>query len=208
MDLNRFFEDLASQKPVPGGGSASCVSAAMAVSLMEMVAQLSIGRGSDKIAEEQLKDIFHGLGKIKAHLFELAEEDAKGYQKVINAFKLPKSTEEEIKIRKKAIQKAFEDAIASPLTLMKTTVDLLDWNVYILEHGNKNAFSDAGVAFYLLEVAFEGGKMNVLINLSSIHESTVKHVYTSEISDLENSFNAKKRLVETQMKDWATPILE
>jgi len=207
MDLNQFFDDLASQKPVPGGGSASCVAATMAVALLEMVIQLSIGRGNEETIDEQFKNILQELGKIKTRLFELAEEDAKGYQEVMDTFKLPKGTKQEIEYRKDAIRKAFEGAISSPLTLMETAVDLLEWNAFILEHGNKNAFSDAGVAFYLIQVAYEGGKMNVLINLDSIHDPSLKNSYLKRVMKIENSFNTNKQKVENQVQPWMAAII-
>ncbi len=209
MDLNRFFNDLASQKPVPGGGSASCVAAAMAVALMEMVARLSAGREDNPgDINKQLQEILGYLGVIKARLFNLAEEDAKGYRKVMEAFKLPKNTEREIADRKQFIQKAFEGAIIPPLTLMEATTELIDWNEFILKHGNRNAFSDAGVAFHLLKVAFEGGRMNVLINLGSLQNTSLKHTYLTRLSTLENSFNRKRWEVEKIIQRWINGTLD
>ena len=198
MDLNQFFEELASQKPVPGGGSASCVSAAMAAALLEMVAWLSIGRSNDESINNQFKGILSEVKEVKTHLFRLADEDAKGYLKVMEAFKLPKTTEEEKDLRKQAIQKAFEGAITTPLALLEKTLDLMEWN----------AFSDAGVAYHLIRTAFEGGKMNVLINLGSLHDSNLKNDYLNKLRDIEEKFDSKKQEIENQIKTWIDAILK
>ncbi len=206
MDLNRFFEDLASQKPVPGGGSASCVSAAMAAALLEMVIQLSIGRKNDKIIDDRFRNILEDLKNLKPRLLNLAEEDAKGYLKVMEAFKLPKGSDEEKGLRKKAIQEAFQGAIATPLALLKETLKLAEWDVFVLKNGNINAFSDAGVAYHLIRTAFEGGKMNVLINLGSLHDKTLKEGYLKELNDIEEKFNQQKQETENQIETWVTDI--
>ncbi len=202
MDLNRFFSDLASEKPVPGGGSASCVAAAMGVSLVEMVARLSVGRGEEASDEKAFTGMVEDLPAKKARLFQLAEEDAAGYRQVMRAFRLPKDTEQEKTRRKEEIQKAFEGAITPPLTLMEMVVDLLNAAGFVLERGNRNAFSDAAVAYYLFKVAFEGGRMNVLINLGSLQDASRKQFILTQLSRLEKAFDEKKRETEEMIQAW------
>ncbi len=207
MDLNKFFEDLASRKPVPGGGSASCVAAAMAAALLEMVAQLSIGRSGDETLDEQFEKILSGTRELKPRLFRLAEQDAAGYMRVMEAFKLPKNTAEEKAKRSQAIQRAFEGAIATPLALLQETLTLAQWSAYTLEKGNVNAFSDAGVAYHLIRTAFEGGKMNVLINLESLKDKEVKRGYMEKLNKLEKTFDEKRQEIEKRMETWTSKIL-
>ena len=207
MDLNSFFEALSSSRPVPGGGSASCVAAAMGVSLMEMVASLSVGRTQEASLEARLSTLSSELPGIKKRLFDLAEEDARGYQAVLEAFRLPKGTEEERNRRSEAIRKAFEGAIASPLALMETIPPLLESLIFLLEKGNQNAFSDAGVAFHLLTVAFEGGKMNVLINLDSLKEAALRNRVAERVEALTRAFSGKRREIMEKIEAWMRPIL-
>ena len=207
MDLNRFFEDLSSDRPVPGGGSASCVAAAMGVALMEMVASLSTGRNEEASVEARLTTLSANLVKSKARLFALAEEDAEGYQTVLEAFRLPKGTKEEQVARKQAIRRAFERAIASPLALMESVPPLLEQIVFLLDKGNRNAFSDVGVAFHLLTVAFEGGKMNVLINLESLNDASLRNRYGKRIDRLSQAFFEKRREISGRIEEWMRPIL-
>jgi formiminotetrahydrofolate cyclodeaminase len=206
MDLNLFFENLASEKPVPGGGSASCISAAMAASLLEMVAHLSIGRKNEPQIDEGFSNILLQLNILKPRLFRLAEEDANGYQKVMEAFKLSRNTEDEKVIRKQAIERAFEGAISTPLTLLEETINLIEWNAFTLKHGNINAFSDAGVAYHLIQTAHEGGKMNVLINLDSLHDNDAKSAYLQKLKNIEERFKIKKKEIENQIKTWMGTI--
>ncbi len=206
MDLNHFFEELASEKPVPGGGSASCIAAAEAVALLEMVVRLSVGRENEKEIDEKFTRLLEKLKTAYSYFLSLAEKDADGYQKVMESFRLPKRTETEKARRKQAIQSAFEGAIASPLELMQNATDLLRWNIFILEHGNKNAFSDAGVAFHLICVAFEGGKMNVLINVDSLHNPVKKREYIREVASLEETFTSLKHQAEKQIEKWLVSL--
>ncbi len=207
MDLNQFFEELSSSQPVPGGGSAACVAAAMGVSLMEMVTRLSIGRGRETTVEKRLATLLNDVEKIKEDLFILAEEDAKSYRAVMEAFKLPKETEEDKNRRKQAIQKALEGAIASPLTLMERINELLVWNAFLLDEGNQNAFSDAGVAFHLLTVAYEGGKMNVGINLGSLNNTSLKRQVAEKVEDLDRVFYEIKGKIVEKIEKWMRPAL-
>lgn len=207
MDLNLFFEDLASEKPVPGGGSASCVAAAMAAALIKMVALLSIERNDDETMDTRFREIIERLEEAIPRLLHLAEEDAAGYQKVMEAFRLPKNSDAEISLRRAAIQKAFEGAIATPLTLLAEALTLMDWTAFALEHGNVNAFSDAGVAYQLTRTAYEGGRMNVLINLGSLRDEGARKRYLLKLKEMETDFNTKREKIEGLITSWKDRIL-
>jgi formiminotetrahydrofolate cyclodeaminase len=204
MDLNLFFADLASDKPVPGGGSASAVSAALSASLLEMVVKLSVGKAEGEPHEIRFHEILDQLKAMGPELLLLAEKDAQGYDAVIKAFRLPKKTEEEKRTRAGAIQDAFNGAIQPPLTLMKKALYLLEFTEFILKNGNPNAFSDAGVAFYLTGVAFNGGKMNVLINLDSLKDAAARTSYLNETRRLEENFNTMGQRIEAIISGWIT----
>jgi len=204
MDLNLFFADLASDKPVPGGGSASAVSASLSASLLEMVVKLSVGKSEGESLKIRFQEILAQLKAMKSEFLSLAEKDAEGYNAVIKAFRLPKKTEEEQKMRAGAIQDAFKGAIQPPLSLMRKSLKLLEFAEFILENGNPNAFSDAGVAFYLTGVAFNGGKMNVLINLGSLKDTAARTSYLNETRRLEKEFQAMGQRIETIISGWIT----
>ena len=180
----------------------------MAASLLEMVAHLSMGRKNNPQIDKKFNHILSQLSLLKLRLFQLAEEDANGYQKVMEAFKLPKNNETEKELRRQAIEKAFEGAIATPLALLEETISLADWNAFTLKNGNINAFSDAGVAYHLIRTAFEGGKMNVLINLDSLHNDDSRRAFQNRLENIEKRFNTKKKLIENQIKIWIEAILE
>ena len=204
MDLNLFFADLASDKPVPGGGSASAVAAALSASLLEMVVKLSTGKPGGEGSENSFQKILTQMKVLRPEFLSLAEKDAQGYDAVIQAFHLPKKSEEEKNTRAGAIQDAFKGAIQPPLTLMKKSLDLLEFTEFILTNGNPNAFSDAGVAFYLAGVAFNGGKMNVLINLGSLKDAAARAAYLNETHRLEAKFLALGQRIETLISNWIT----
>src|SRR5512139_3060833 len=100
MEMKNFLDELASSSPTPGGGSASALAGAIGASLVAMVAGLSEGqRGMKEVRQRSLV--------LQRRLFRAIDEDAKGYQEVLKAFRLPKGTEREKARRTRTIQKAF-----------------------------------------------------------------------------------------------------
>ena len=172
MEIAKFLDQIASDAPTPGGGSASALAGALSASLCVMVAGLSTNRGKLKT---------HEAGKIrnKCHLAQrkltkAIEEDAQSYKDVMRAFRLPKTTESEVLHRRRMIQRALKKATKTPQVVCEHALTLLGFSKVLLLRGNPNAWSDAGVAAYLANAAMDGAVLNIRINLESIRDESFR----------------------------------
>jgi formiminotetrahydrofolate cyclodeaminase len=163
MKIGRFLEKLSSDTPTPGGGSASALAGALSASLVAMAAGLSLKKGRPK--QKEMGEIRKKALRIQKRLIRAVHEDAKSYDAVIKAFRLPKNTEGERLTRNKMIQKALQGATITPQLVCQHSAQLLDYSRTLILKGNPNAVSDAGVAAFLADAALAGGLLNIEINL-------------------------------------------
>jgi len=182
MQLERFLEALASDRPTPGGGSASALAGALSASLVAMVAGLSCkGRG---VQTREMREIRKKALAIRERLTRAIEEDAGSYEAVLKAFRLPREGERERLYRSRSIQRAYQGATVTPQKVCELSLRLLEFSKILLARGNRNAFSDTGVAAYLADTAMGGGVLNIRINLGSIRDKTFRREKERAIRDL------------------------
>lgn len=166
MSLKAFADETASESPAPGGGSISAYLGSLGASLATMVANLSSHKkGWDERWEEFSNEAEKGQ-KLKDELLKMVDLDTIAFNKIMNAFGLPKATDEEKKNRTEAINAATKYAIEVPLQVMKLSFDSLELIKAMAEKGNPNSVSDAGVAALCARSAVMGAFMNVRINAS------------------------------------------
>jgi glutamate formiminotransferase/formiminotetrahydrofolate cyclodeaminase len=172
MNLIDFANETASESPAPGGGSISAYVGALGVSLATMVANLSSHkRGWDERWEEFSKWAEKGE-KIKNDLLQLVDKDTIAFSKIMDAFSLPKNTDEEKKIRSKAIQEATRFAIEVPLEVMRKIKESTEVIGKMVEIGNPNSITDAGVGALCARAAVMGAFMNVKINIKGFSDES------------------------------------
>lgn len=170
MTLTKFAEETASESPAPGGGTIAAYSGALGAALGTMVANLSAHkRGWDDRWEEFSDYADQGQALIKELLF-LADEDTNAFNKIMNAFGLPKSTDEEKAARKAAIDNATIYAIKIPFRTMELSFKSFDLAKSMAEIGNPNSVSDAGVGALCARAAVKGAYLNVVINAQDLKE--------------------------------------
>ena len=170
LTIKEFLEKTYGKDPVPGGGSVSALCGALAASLGEMVTALTIGRKKYADVEEEMLRYAPHMEEARRKFLDFIDEDADAYQVVFDAFKLPKETEEEQKIRKEAIQKATLEAAMVPLRVAETAVGIMDTIFRIGCKGNRNAVTDACVAMMCARTAAFGAILNVRINLAGLDD--------------------------------------
>ncbi len=166
MNLKKFADETASESPAPGGGSIAAYVGTLGVSLGTMVANLSSHKKGWDERWKEFSDYAEQGQKIKAELLNLVDEDTRAFNKIMDAFGLPKSNNSEKALRKQAIQEATRYAIEIPFRVMQLSYDSFAVIKAMAETGNPNSVSDAGVGALCARSAVYGAWLNVKINAS------------------------------------------
>jgi methenyltetrahydrofolate cyclohydrolase len=176
--LAEFVNDLASDAPVPGGGSASAVAASLGAALVAMVAALSAGR--PRYAEHAATHEAAGARgrELVDRFLTMADRDAKAYADFAAVLKMPKETEAEKHARTTALRAAARVAAEVPLACVEACRELVIAAEMLAGRSNANAASDLSVASLLTEAAAKGAAANVMVNLPSVGDDT----YASEMA--------------------------
>jgi glutamate formiminotransferase / formiminotetrahydrofolate cyclodeaminase len=170
MNLREFANETASESPAPGGGSIAAYAGVLGVSLGTMVANLSSHkRGWDERWEE-FSDWAEKGQALKDELLFLVDEDTRAFNKIMDAFGMPKGSDEEKKIRHSAIQDASKYAMEIPFRVMKKSLESMEVMKAMANTGNPNSVSDAGVGVLCARTAVRGAYMNVKINAGGIDD--------------------------------------
>ncbi|OGS42357.1 MAG: hypothetical protein A3K67_07005 [Euryarchaeota archaeon RBG_16_62_10] len=166
--LESFCAELSSDRPSPGGGSASAASGAMAASLLEMVCGITRAKKSYEKHWKELDEVSGRMALKRAELVSLAEEDAEAYDKVVEAMRGRR--EKDTAGRRKAVELSLIAAAEVPIRTAGACVEVLDAALRLAEIGTRSAASDVGVAVLLAHAGLRGATMNVAINLQGISE--------------------------------------
>ena len=203
--LENYIDELSSNSPTPGGGNVAALCGLLASSLGEMVCNLTIGKKKYLSIEDEIKELKEKLCGFKQDYVQLGKLDNDAFDKVMDAFKLPKDTDEEKVLRNKAIENATIGAAEVPLKVVKTTSEVLPLLAIIAEKGNQNSVSDAGVALSLCNTAAEGAFLNVLINYSSIPTNEKAKGLYNEAVELCDRIKSESTKLLTEIKNKLMP---
>lgn len=184
-NLKEFLKETASNSPVPGGGSVAALSAGLAAALTAMVANLTIGKKGYEELEEEMTVIAKEAEKYKDLFIEYIDKDSDAFNQVMDAFKLPKETEEEKEIRKNKIQEALKNAALVPLEVARAASKIMDIIEKVVVKGNKNAVTDGAVAAMMARTATLSALYNVKINLGSIKDAEFVEKTQKEVRQIE-----------------------
>ena len=168
--INEYLEVAASSSPTPGGGNVSAVTATNAAAMVCMVANLTIGKKGYEEYQEQTKEILDKTMNVMEKLKELTQKDIDAFNKYMEAFRMPKNTDEEKEKRKQALQEAAKNATIVPLEISKACLEILVQAEKLSKFGNKMAISDVGVGAYIAEACVKAAMYSVDINLPSIKD--------------------------------------
>lgn len=182
--LQTFLDELASAEPVPGGGSVAALSGAFAASLVAMVCRLTIGKKGYEAVIYEMESILPRAQALQCELRDLVQTDSDSYTQVMSAYKLPKETDTQKEVRTRAIQDALKHASDVPLRVAERCADVLALARVVVEKGNKNAASDAGVGAVMAEAGLRGAAFNVSINLSSIKDEAYVRAHRARVAEL------------------------
>ena len=185
MSVKDFAYETASESPAPGGGSVSALVGALGAALATMVANLSAGkRGWDDRWEEFSRWAEKGQ-EVMGELLRLVDEDTRAFNRIMEAYALPKSSPEEIATRSAAIGEATLNAAQVPLETMKAAAKVLPIAEAMARDGNPNSSSDAGVASLAARAAIRGAALNVRINADSLEDRCLAEKLIKQAEEIE-----------------------
>jgi glutamate formiminotransferase/formiminotetrahydrofolate cyclodeaminase len=193
MDLRAFANETASESPAPGGGSISAYVGALGVSLGTMVANLSSHKSGWDARWEEFSNWAEKGQAIKDELIRLVDEDTNAFNKIMDAFGLPKGNDDEKKARHQAIQEASQYAIEVPFKVMMKSLESLDILKAMAETGNPNSVSDAGVGALCARTAVRGAYLNVKINASGVDDKDFTNRFLTQGAEIEQKAEALEK---------------
>jgi glutamate formiminotransferase/formiminotetrahydrofolate cyclodeaminase len=180
MKVAEFTDLLSTDAPAPGGGSVAALCGALSGALSSMVGALTHG----KKGYEESFGVMEKAGidgqSLKEQFLADVDRDSAAFNRVMDAMRLPKKTDEDKAARAAAIEEATKGATIVPLEVLRRTLGAAELARTVVEKGNRNSISDAGVAALAARTAAEGAYLNVLINLSGIEDASFKKETLSE----------------------------
>lgn len=188
LSLRDFANEVSLDTPAPGGGSVAAYCAALSAALSSMVANLSVGKKGYEEVSEEMKEVAARAQGLKDGLLKAVDEDTRAFNRVMEAFRLPKKTEEQAQEKERALEEASRQATLVPLGVLEKCGPLLELARTVAEKGNKNSLSDAGVAAAAAEAAAAGALYNVKINLPGIRDESFKREVSEKAEELEKKF--------------------
>jgi glutamate formiminotransferase/formiminotetrahydrofolate cyclodeaminase len=197
MDLRDFANELSIDSPAPGGGSVAALAGALGSALTSMVANLTFGKKEYQDNWEEMKEVAVKAQRLKDELLRLIDRDSDAFNKLMDAFRLPKKTDEQIAEKNKVVEEATKEACLVPLDVMKNSLDVLKLARIVAERGNENAASDAGVASLMAKSAVEAAGLNVKINLPGIKDTEfITRMKTEVINLTTEANNLQNKIIE------------
>lgn len=168
--LQAFLDEVASSSPAPGGGSVAALAGALGAALTSMVCNLTIGKKKYAEVEGELRNVLTQAEQLRSQFTVLVDRDTQAFNKVMEAYSLPKDTDPQKALRGAAIREATKEATLVPLEVMKHCIDALALAQTVAAKGNANSVTDAGVSALLLHASLEGAALNVRINLNGLND--------------------------------------
>ncbi|MBL4705164.1 MAG: glutamate formimidoyltransferase [Flavobacteriales bacterium] len=195
MTLTDFAEETASESAAPGGGSISAYVGVLGISLGTMVANLSAHKAGWDDRWEEFSDWADKGQAYKNELNRLVDEDTNSFNKIMDAFRLPKGSDDEKAVRKEAISNATKYAIEIPFKVMETAYNSMEVNKAMAEFGNPNSVTDAGVGALCGRTAVMGAFMNVKINCKDLEDKA----YVEDILSRGQAIQDKAQALESEI---------
>jgi formiminotetrahydrofolate cyclodeaminase len=199
--IGTFGELVAEGTPAPGGGSVAAYCGVLAASLGQMVCNLTIGKQKYAEAEPRLRAIRSELEQLGARLRELIAEDAASFEGVLQAYRLPKDSDEQKAKRAAQIQIALQGAVDVPVETAQRSFDILRLLGELADIGNPNALSDVAVGGRLAQVAIRGASYNISVNLDSISDRVAADTTREQMKAMIDQSKTIAEQVEAKLKE-------
>jgi len=202
--LEKFVQEVASDSPAPGGGSVAALAGAQSAGLLSMYCNLSQNR--DKLGDivDFLQESGEEARNLMTRLLEAIDEDTAAFNRVMEAFRLPKDSEEDKARRKEAIQEATKKAAEIPLQTARSSFRVLSLVNETAGKGNPMAITDLGVANLQAYAGITGACYNVRINLGTIKDRKLVEDFDREVDEIlkkgQHMFEENKKIIEKEIQ--------
>ena len=188
LTLQQFTQALYDPTPTPGGGGAAALSASIGIALGGMVASLTAINKKYAHCSDEMHDLFMQCKALSDRFLALIDEDARAYEPLSLAYKLPRDTEEQIAFRSRTIQENLVGACQTPIEIMKCCCDAIDILEKLCEKGSTMLISDVGAGLILMRCALNTASINVYINIRSLKDIDKKNSIKTETDNLLNKY--------------------
>lgn len=174
LNLREFANELSMDSPAPGDGSTAALCGTLSSSLTSMVANLTIGKKEYESVQDDVKNISLKAQSLKDEFLRAVDLDTIAFNNLMDAYRLPKKTDEQKEEKERAVEEALKEATLVPFGVLEKSIEALELAREIALKGNKNSLSDAGVGGLTAQTSAEGAYYNVKINLPDIQDKEFK----------------------------------
>jgi glutamate formiminotransferase/formiminotetrahydrofolate cyclodeaminase len=192
MDLNRFAGEVASEKPVPGGGSVSAYAGSLAAGLLSMVSRLTLKKSEFEKHWPKTKEILDESESVQKRLLSLVDEDSQSFVDLMQAYRLPKDSEEQKRVRSAEIQSRLKVAADVPMATAENSARILALSKRLADFANESALSDLQTAIHLANASIFGALSNVSINLASMKDESYRKQTQIKMDGLQSQIEKDK----------------
>ena len=203
LPLADLLDELSTDSPAPGGGSAAALCGALSAALSSMVAALTWGKKGMEPLRNAMEEMGEGAQALKDWFLDAADRDARAFGAVMAASRLPRATDEERAARDRAMESANLAAARVPLEVMEASVEALELSLRAARQGNPSSVSDAGVAGACALACAEGAGLNVRINLPSLSDREAADV----LRDRHDELLSRARSLAAQVREGVDEVL-
>jgi formiminotetrahydrofolate cyclodeaminase len=200
LSIKNYLMKTASGDPVPGGGSSAALNAALSAALIEMVAQLTVGRKNFESVDAEMREVAEKASALRQKLIQDIDRDSDAYAQVLRAFQMSKATGEQKAERARTIQEAYRQAALVPLGVARDAVALMELGRTVIAKGNPNAASDGAAGVLAAHMAARTAVYNVKINLGSIKDGKFVSELSGEADRIAAEADAKEKEIPELMK--------
>lgn len=192
LNLVSFASEVASEKPVPGGGSVSAYAGALAASLVSMVSRLTLKKPEYRQHWPKLEKALAESETLQKRLLALVDEDSRSFSSLMDAYRLPKISEQEKQVRAAEIQSRLRGAAEVPLTTAENAARTLSVAKSLTDCANENALSDLQTAIFLAHSSVMGAISNVTVNLAEVKDEKYRNETRSKIQAIQKQTEQDK----------------
>ncbi len=191
--VKEFMAQTASSAPAPGGGSIAALSGALACALVSMVASLTVNNQKYKGVSRQMEELIDTSSGLIDFFIRQMDADAQAFDKVIEAYKMPKSTQQEKSVRSEIIQQRLKTAAEVPMAVAVKALEAMDMIGAAIEKGNSQAVTDGAVSAMMARTAVLSALYNVEINLASIKDNGYREEMKGRLGELREKAAAREK---------------